>query len=49
MCRFKFCTDGFQDISKNKNGAFTGEVSGNDTFFGVKYTILGHSEKARVF
>ena len=39
-----------QNISKNKNGAFTGEVSAEMIHsLGVKYIILGHSEKARIF
>ena len=39
-----------QNISKNKNGAFTGEVSAEMIqSLGVKYTILGHSERREYF
>ncbi|MAO72436.1 MAG: triose-phosphate isomerase [Flavobacteriales bacterium] len=52
----KMCTDlsyvhtASQNISKNKNGAFTGEVSAEMIHsLGVKYIILGHSERREYF
>lgn len=48
----KMCSDftqvhiASQDISKEKSGAFTGEVSASMVnSLGIKYTILGHSER----
>ena len=39
-----------QNIYKNENGAFTGEVSAEMVHsLGVKYTILGHSERREYF
>ena len=39
-----------QNIHKNDNGAFTGEVSAEMVHsLGVKYTILGHSERREYF
>ena len=37
---------GSQNVSKNDNGAFTGEISASQLHdYGVKYTIVGHSER----
>ena len=51
MCAdLSFVQTASQDISKNKNGAFTGEVSAEMIHsLGVKYTILGHSERREYF
>ena len=51
MCAdLSFVQTASQDISKNKNGAFTGEVSAEMVHsLGVKYTILGHSERREYF
>ena len=51
MCvDLSFVQTASQDISKNKNGAFTGEVSAEMIHsLGVKYTILGHSERREYF
>ena len=39
-----------QDISFNNNGAYTGEVSAEMVrSLGVKYTIIGHSERRDYF
>jgi triosephosphate isomerase (TIM) len=39
---------GAQDISMQTNGAFTGEISGSMLKeFGVRYAIVGHSERRR--
>jgi triosephosphate isomerase (TIM) len=39
---------GAQDISTQTNGAFTGEISGSMLKeFGVRYAIVGHSERRR--
>ena len=51
MCAdLSFIQTASQNISKNKNGAFTGEVSAEMIHsLGVKYTILGHSERRQYF
>ena len=51
MCtNLSFINTASQNISKNKNGAFTGEVSAEMIHsLGVKYTILGHSERREYF
>ena len=51
MCAdLSFINTASQNISKNKNGAFTGEVSAEMIHsLGVKYTILGHSERREYF
>ena len=51
MCAdLSFIQTASQNISKNKNGAFTGEVSAEMIHsLGVKYTILGHSERREYF
>ena len=51
MCAdLSFVQTASQNISKNKNGAFTGEVSAEMIqSLGVKYTILGHSERREYF
>ena len=51
MCAdLTFVQTASQNISKNKNGAFTGEVSAEMIHsLGVKYTILGHSERRVYF
>ena len=51
MCvDLSFIQTASQNISKNKNGAFTGEVSCEMIHsLGVKYTILGHSERREYF
>ena len=37
---------GSQSVSSYDNGAYTGEVSAKDLFsYGVKYSIIGHSER----
>ena len=37
---------GSQNVSKNENGAFTGEISASQLkSYQVKYTIVGHSER----
>ena len=37
---------GAQNVSKNDNGAFTGEISAKQlASYGVKYCIIGHSER----
>ena len=39
-----------QDMSATGNGAFTGEISGEALLdFGLKWTILGHSERRTLF
>lgn len=41
---------GAQNMSKNEQGAFTGEVSaGMLTDFGCRYVIIGHSERRALF
>jgi len=41
---------GAQNISANKNGAFTGEVSADQIKdFGVNWVIVGHSERRALF
>ena len=51
MCAdLSFIQTASQNISKNKKGAFTGEVSAEMIHsMGVKYTILGHSERREYF
>lgn len=51
MCaNLSFIQTASQNISKNKKGAFTGEVSAEMIHsLGVKYTILGHSERREYF
>ena len=51
MCAdLSFIQTSSQNISKNKKGAFTGEVSAEMIHsLGVKYTILGHSERREYF
>ena len=42
----KNCILGAQNVSKNENGAHTGEVSATQLqSYGVKYCIVGHSER----
>lgn len=44
------CLLGSQNVSKNKNGAHTGEVSAQQLkSYGVKYCIVGHSERKKEF
>lgn len=41
---------GAQNLNSNQNGAFTGEVSGSMIAdFGVKYVIVGHSERRSLY
>ena len=43
-------TTGVQDVASYDNGAYTGEVSAKQlASLGVKYTIIGHSERRELF
>ena len=39
-----------QNISEKKDGAFTGEISAEQVKdFGIKWTLIGHSERRTLF
>ena len=41
---------GCQNISAKKDGAFTGEISAEQVIdFGLKWTLIGHSERRTLF
>lgn len=46
--KYKFHT-GVQNISKYKEGAFTGEVNINNLDKQIEYVLLGHSERRTIF
>ena len=46
MFNLENCDLGAQNVSKNDNGAHTGEISAQQlSSYGVKYCIVGHSER----